>query len=122
MATTTTIRIANQHSAIIALPRVGDGSVVLPAILLPPAQVTPVDADLWKQFKKCKSVQNYLDKGLLAEVRRDDIGNVPIEPSTVDTESNVPPHLSGDDDEGTTSKGEVKAKVTRKKPGTVKVG
>jgi hypothetical protein len=117
----TTIRIANQHSAIIALPRVGGGGVVLPAILLQPHSVTPVDAAAWKILKECKSVQNYLDKHLLAEVRRDDIGNVPIETSTVDTEANVPAHLSGDE-EGTQAKGEVKARVTRKKAGTLKVG
>lgn len=130
MAQAGQVIIANHHTAIIALPRAYVEGVALPPVLLNPATTTSIDKAVWDEMRKNKSIEYYLDKKLIAVVKRN-TDRLPIEERTVDTEALVPEHLSGSDDEGAEKisdaptedgkGGKVKAKVTKKTKGTVKV-
>jgi hypothetical protein len=115
------ILIANQHTGGIVFPR-RSGGISLPCVRLAPGTVTKVDSDLWNTVKANPIVQAYLDKNILRIVKREN-ENVPVSESTTTNPEelirSVAPHLA--DDEVEVEKGSAKAKVTKKKVGTVTV-
>lgn len=114
-----TVRVANQHSATIMFTRRGGGGVALPPLILPPGRVTEVVAEEWKARKQSRVVQNYLDRGLLAEVRKAPGSEVPVLESTT-ADLPIPEHLQTAE-EGEQTGTVARVRVKRKRPGTVDV-
>jgi hypothetical protein len=63
-----TTLVANHHTAAIMLPRSGAIGMNIHPIVLNPGHATPLDTTEWNERKKCKTLQYYLDHGLLSEV------------------------------------------------------
>lgn len=117
----TVIRVANQHTGPIIFPRRGGGSALaLPPLVLHPGTITEVPAEEWASRKKNKVVQHYMDRGLLAEVRKAPGAPVPIL-DTTSTELPVPEHLQTENEEQQGASGVARAAVRRKRPGTAEV-
>jgi hypothetical protein len=90
---------------------------LLKPLRLAPGTTTPVDADEWAKHITIKTVQHYMDKGLIAEVKRND-ADVPMKEST-SSDLEIPEHLQTDEE--ALEQGEAKANVRKANPGTVKI-
>jgi hypothetical protein len=99
------VLVANQHTGNIMLPRKGGQGISLPPIILHAGHVTPVPRDEWNERKKIQVVQYYLDRNLLAEVRRE--GVVPVIDAT-STELTPPEHLQSEEEQGVHAKAGVR--------------
>ena len=120
-AKTTTKRtqyiIANQHAGAIVFPRRGGGQIRNSPIVLPPGQSIAIDAEEWVALRKNRGVQNYIDAGLIKEVRK--IGEISVS-STTTTKLPVPEHLQRED-EHKGKQTDVTASVKQKKTKTLVV-
>jgi hypothetical protein len=72
--------VANHHTADIIFPRSGRENIRRPPLVLFAGVSTPVSADDWNAVRNNKGVKNYLDAGLISEVRRE--GEVSVSSST----------------------------------------
>jgi hypothetical protein len=108
--------VANQHTAPIMMPRSAPGGIFMPPLILPPGQITRIDAEEWELRKTIPSVQYYLDKQLLQEVGRLG-GQVPMSDTTSDLV--VPAHLSTEEHQG--KEAPANARVTKTAASTVEV-
>lgn len=109
------VRVANQHSAAIILPRAGTKGMYVPQQTLLPGMVTRLDKNEWQTWKNMKVIQGYIDRGLLAEVRSDKpVGIV----DTTSTDLVIPESLGGPDADNAELEGSKtgrKASVRRRK-------
>lgn len=109
-----TVKIANQHTASIILPRRSMG-MNLPPTVLQAGWVNEIPADVWAKASKNPVVQSYLNKGLLAVVRKAG-GTVPVLSET-STDLPIPEHLQDAPAHGDMTQ----AKVSKEKAGTVNI-
>ena len=113
-----TVLVANYHTGGIVFPRRSpDGKILLKPLRLAPGTTTPVDADEWAKHITIKTVQHYMDKGLIAEVKRND-ADVPMKEST-SSDLEIPEHLQTDEE--ALQGNMLEANVRKAKPGTVEI-
>ena len=102
--------IANHHTGDIIFPRSGRENIRRPPLILSAGMSTQVDADEWNAIRKNTGVKNYLNAGLISEVRGE--GEVSVSSST-SGDIPIPPFLQTPEElgvEGTTG-----IKATRRK-------
>lgn len=68
MAAPKIVLVVNKSKAPVVFSRSTSASVIVPPLVLYPGSATPVDALEWKERKKQKMTQNYLEEGILEEV------------------------------------------------------
>lgn len=113
-----TVLVANYHTGGIVFPRRSpDGKILLKPLRLAPGTTTPVDADEWAKHITIKTVQHYIDKGLIAEVKRND-AEVPMKEST-SSDLKIPEHLQTDEE--TLQGNMLQANVRKANLGTVEI-
>lgn len=66
----TKVLVANHHTAPILFPRSAAVGVNIDPIVLAPGSVTSIDSDEWTARKRNKTVQYYLDHGIITETER----------------------------------------------------
>ena len=112
------VLVANYHTGGITFPRRSpDNKLLLKPLRLHPGTTTEVDAEEWAKHKKIKTVQLYMDKGLIAEVKRND-ADVPMKEST-SSDLEIPEHLQTDEE--ALQGNMLEANVRKAKPGTVEI-
>lgn len=113
------VLIANHHTGRIILPRSSSQGVAVNPLILEPGFVNVVSAEEWSIRKQNTVVGYYLDKGLLAEVKRMDVAVPVTDGTTSDLDSIVPENLREETQVGETG---AAVEVRRAKAGEITVG
>ena len=112
-----TVVVANHHTGGIVFPRMSAEGLALPPIRLAPGTTTPIDGANWDAWKKMKVVQHYLDKNIIAVVKREKAEVNITDNRTSDLKP--PEHLQTDEEALEGQDAAVKVKITRKKAGSI---
>lgn len=115
--------VANQHAGPIMFPRRGQGNVTLPPLVLQPGTVTRIPAEEWLFRRQNQVVQNYLDRGLLAEVQKPTRNAEVPTVSRTNPDLVIPEHLSTEEElEGSTGTAKAGVRKDRTRSGHINIG